>query len=63
MGGKLSAILRIRDSSYSPEESVASVNKNCQDNNFLGSGTEWEDNTCGDTPIIEISEVCLLLAK
>ena len=63
MGGKLSAILRIRDSSYSPKESAASVNKNCRDNNFLGSGIEWEDNTYGDTPITEISEICSLPAK
>ena len=63
MGGKLSAILRIRDSSYSLEENAASVNKNCRDNNFSGNGTKWEDNTYRDTPITEISEVCSLPVK
>ncbi|GMJ10326.1 hypothetical protein like AT1G50660 [Hibiscus trionum] len=44
-------------SSYSPEESAASVNKNGRDSNFSGSGTEWEGNAYGDTPNTEISEV------
>ncbi|XVE50631.1 hypothetical protein DITRI_Ditri01bG0179000 [Diplodiscus trichospermus] len=50
-------------SSYSPEMSAASVNKNHWSSNFSGSGTEWEDNACGDTPITEISEVCSLPAR
>ncbi|XWS11217.1 hypothetical protein CRYUN_Cryun38cG0065300 [Craigia yunnanensis] len=55
--------LEDQGSSYSPEGSAASVNKNCRDSNFSGSGTEWEDNACGYTPITEISEVCSLPAK
>ncbi|XP_022735127.1 uncharacterized protein LOC111288486 [Durio zibethinus] len=55
--------LEDQDSSYSPEGSAASVNKNHQDSNFSGSGTEWEDNACRDTPITEISEVCSLPAR
>ncbi|KAK8527234.1 hypothetical protein V6N12_054456 [Hibiscus sabdariffa] len=50
-------------SSYSPEESAASVSKNRQDSNFSGSGTEWEGNAYGDTPNTEISEVCSLPAR
>ncbi|WRX28711.1 hypothetical protein QQP08_021198 [Theobroma cacao] len=50
-------------SSYSPEGSAASVNKNHRDSNFSGSGTEWEENACGETPITEISEVCSLPAR
>ncbi|KAK8648579.1 hypothetical protein V6N13_129328 [Hibiscus sabdariffa] len=50
-------------SSYSPEESAASVNKNCRDSNFSGSGTEWEGNAYGDTPNTEISEVCSYPAR
>ncbi|XVF03873.1 hypothetical protein REPUB_Repub05bG0030500 [Reevesia pubescens] len=55
--------LEDQGSSYSPEGSAASVNKNRRDSNFSGSGSEWEDNTFGDTPITEISEVCSLPAR
>ncbi|XWS51871.1 hypothetical protein CRYUN_Cryun11dG0019200 [Craigia yunnanensis] len=55
--------LEDQGSSYSPEGSAASVNKNCRDSNFSSSGTEWEENARGDTPITEIREVCLLPAR
>ncbi|KAK8369033.1 hypothetical protein V6Z12_A01G084600 [Gossypium hirsutum] len=55
--------LEDQGSSYSPEGSVASVTRNHRDSNFSGSGTEWEENACGDTPITEISEVCSLPAR
>lgn len=45
-------------SSYSPDGSDPSVNKMYRDSNVSGSGTEWEDNAGGETPITEISEVC-----
>ncbi|PON91996.1 actin cytoskeleton-regulatory complex pan-like protein [Trema orientale] len=50
-------------SSYSPEGSAPSVNKNHRDSNVSGSGTEWEDNVGEETPITEISEVCLVPTK
>ncbi|XP_030510171.1 uncharacterized protein LOC115724935 isoform X1 [Cannabis sativa] len=52
-------------SSYSPEgsESAPSVNKNLRDSNVSGSGTEWEDNVGDETPITEITEVCLVPTK
>ncbi|OMO80636.1 hypothetical protein CCACVL1_12837 [Corchorus capsularis] len=52
--------LEDQGSSYSPEGSAASVNKNRRDSNFSGSGTDWEENACGETPMTEISEVCSL---
>ncbi|KAG8502755.1 hypothetical protein CXB51_000616 [Gossypium anomalum] len=55
--------LEDQGSSYSPEGSAASVTRNHRDSNFSGSGTEWEENACGDTPITEISEVCSLPAR
>ncbi|XVE80385.1 hypothetical protein DITRI_Ditri14bG0135600 [Diplodiscus trichospermus] len=55
--------LEDQGSSYSPEGSAASVNKNRRDSNFSASGIEWEENACGDTPITEISEVCSLPAR
>ncbi|XVF70676.1 hypothetical protein PTKIN_Ptkin11bG0181700 [Pterospermum kingtungense] len=55
--------LEDQGSSYSPEGSAASVNKNRRESNFSGSGTEFEENACGDTPITEISEVCSLPAR
>ncbi|KAK8997386.1 hypothetical protein V6N11_020866 [Hibiscus sabdariffa] len=55
--------LEDQGSSYSPDESAASVSKNHQDGNFSGSGTEWEGNAYGDTPNTEISEVCSLPAR
>lgn len=50
-------------SSYSPEGSAPSVNRNHRDSNASGSGTEWEDNVGEETPITEISEVCLVPTK
>lgn len=50
-------------SSYSPEGSASSVNKNRRESNISGSGTEWEDNVDEETPITEISEVCLVPTK
>ncbi|KAL8098633.1 uncharacterized protein LOC141683934 [Apium graveolens] len=47
-----------RGSSYSLDGSDPSVNKMYRDSNVSGSGTEWEDNGGGETPITEISEVC-----
>ncbi|XWS09804.1 hypothetical protein CRYUN_Cryun39dG0020700 [Craigia yunnanensis] len=55
--------LEDQGSSYSPEGSAASVNKNHWDSKFSGSGTEWEGNACGDTPITEISKVCSMPAR
>ncbi|XP_022716903.1 uncharacterized protein LOC111275675 [Durio zibethinus] len=55
--------LEDQGSSYSPEGSAASVNKNNQGRKFSGSGTEWEENACGDAPITETSEVCSLSAR
>ncbi|KAG4203946.1 hypothetical protein ERO13_A04G016800v2 [Gossypium hirsutum] len=54
--------LEDQGSSYSPEGSAVSVNKNCRRSNFSGSGIEWEENSCRDTdtPDTEISEVCSL---
>ncbi|KAB2059376.1 hypothetical protein ES319_A11G298200v1 [Gossypium barbadense] len=51
-----------QSSSYS-QGSTASVNKNPWHSYFSGSGTEWEDNTCRDTPTTEFSEVCSLPAR
>lgn len=45
-------------SSYSPEGSVSSVNKNRRESNVSGSVLEWEENGFEETPITEISEVC-----
>ncbi|XVF34003.1 hypothetical protein REPUB_Repub18cG0019700 [Reevesia pubescens] len=55
--------LEDQGSSYSPEGSAASVNKNCRDSNFSGSGIEWEENPCGVASITEITEVCSLPAR
>ncbi|GMI85259.1 hypothetical protein like AT1G50660 [Hibiscus trionum] len=55
--------LEDQGSSYSPEGSAASANKYHRDSNFSGSGTEWEENAHGDTPITQISEVCYLPAR
>ncbi|MBA0849663.1 hypothetical protein Goshw_018879 [Gossypium schwendimanii] len=55
--------LEDQGSSYSPKGSAASLTRNHRDSNFSGSGTEWEENACGDTPITEISEVCSLPAR
>nr|KJB13670.1 hypothetical protein B456_002G088400 [Gossypium raimondii] len=55
--------LEDQGSIYSPKGSAASVTRNHRDSNFSGSGTEWEENACGDTPITEISEVCSLPAR
>ncbi|MBA0591205.1 uncharacterized protein LOC105761185 [Gossypium raimondii] len=52
-----------QSSSYSQQGSTASVNKNPWHSYFSGSGTEWEDNTCRDTPTTEFSEVCSLPAR
>lgn len=45
-------------SSYSPEGSASSVNKNRQESNASGSVLEWEENAGEETPVTEISEVC-----
>ncbi|GAV72929.1 hypothetical protein CFOL_v3_16417 [Cephalotus follicularis] len=50
--------LEEQGSSYSPDGSPASVNKDCQDSNISGSGTEWEERACEETSITEINEVC-----
>lgn len=50
--------LEDQGSSYSLEGSAPSVNKNHRDSNVSGSGTEWEENACDETPITEISELC-----
>ncbi|XP_028073655.1 uncharacterized protein LOC114276109 [Camellia sinensis] len=50
--------LEDQGSSYSPEGSDPSVNKIRRDSNMSGSGTEFEENACDETPITEISEVC-----
>ncbi|GLT62086.1 hypothetical protein SLA2020_347590 [Shorea laevis] len=55
--------LEDQGSSYSPEGSAASVNKNCRNSNVSGSGTEWEENGCGETPVTEIREVCSVPAR
>ncbi|KAJ6770260.1 ACTIN CYTOSKELETON-REGULATORY COMPLEX PAN-LIKE PROTEIN [Salix purpurea] len=47
-------------SSYSPDGSIPSVNKNCQESNVSGRATGWEGNACDETPITEISDVCSL---
>ncbi|GKV42652.1 hypothetical protein SLEP1_g50027 [Rubroshorea leprosula] len=55
--------LEDQGSSCSPDGSAASVNKNCRDINVSGSGMEWEENGCGESPISEISEVCSVPAR
>ncbi|XP_050368512.1 uncharacterized protein LOC126786663 [Argentina anserina] len=50
--------LEDQDSSYSPDGSAPSVNKNHRGSNVSDSGTEWEEEIDGETPITEISEVC-----
>ncbi|KAJ6724593.1 hypothetical protein OIU85_022506 [Salix viminalis] len=48
-------------SSYSPDGSVPSVNKNCQESNVSGRATGWEENACDETPpITETSDLCSL---
>ncbi|XP_027170256.1 uncharacterized protein LOC113770098 [Coffea eugenioides] len=47
-----------QDSSYSPDGSDPSVDKDHQDSNVSRTCTEWEANVCDGTPITEISEVC-----
>lgn len=50
--------LEDQGSSYSPEGSVPSVNKNRQESNVSKSGTEWEEDAGEETQITEISEIC-----
>lgn len=50
-------------SSYSPEGSAVSINKNRRESNVSESGTEWDDNVGEETLITEISEVCLAPTK
>nr|GMD53202.1 stress response protein NST1-like [Ipomoea batatas] len=45
-------------SSYSPDGSDPSVNKNCRLSTMSRSGADWEGNACDETPITDISEVC-----
>ncbi|XP_048429272.1 uncharacterized protein LOC103951353 [Pyrus x bretschneideri] len=49
-------------SSYSPDGSAPSVNKNCRESNVSECGTEWEEEG-EETPITEISEVCSVPTK
>ncbi|PRQ31799.1 hypothetical protein RchiOBHm_Chr5g0039421 [Rosa chinensis] len=57
--------LEDQDSSYSPDGSAPSVNKNHRESNVTDSGTdEWEEENDGEeTPITEISEVCSVPIK
>ncbi|WCJ32921.1 hypothetical protein M5689_014316 [Euphorbia peplus] len=55
--------LEDQGSSYSPDGSVRSVNKNRRYSNVSQSGTEWEENACDGTPITEISELCSMPTK
>ncbi|CAL9017624.1 unnamed protein product [Prunus brigantina] len=55
--------LEDQGSSYSPDGSAPSVNKNRRESNVSESGTEWEDNEGEETPITEISEVCSVPTK
>ncbi|KAF9672684.1 hypothetical protein SADUNF_Sadunf11G0068900 [Salix dunnii] len=50
--------LEDQGSSYSPDGSIPSVNKNRQESNVSGRATEWEENACDETSITEISELC-----
>lgn len=52
--------LEDQGSSNSPEESIACVKKNHRESNASVSGTEWEGNGGGDSPI---SEVCSVPSK
>ncbi|KAG8637027.1 hypothetical protein MANES_15G072000v8 [Manihot esculenta] len=55
--------LEDQGSSYSPEGSVPSINRNRRDSILSGSGTEWEENACDETPLTEISELCSVPAR
>ncbi|KAK7320384.1 hypothetical protein VNO77_29805 [Canavalia gladiata] len=47
-------------SSYSPEGSAQSLNRNCRESNVSGrSVLEWEETAGEETPVTEISEVCI----
>ncbi|KAJ9153781.1 hypothetical protein P3X46_027184 [Hevea brasiliensis] len=50
--------LEDQGSSYSPEGSIPSVNRNRRDSNVSASGTDWEENAFDETPLTEISELC-----
>ncbi|XP_014505355.1 uncharacterized protein LOC106765295 [Vigna radiata var. radiata] len=51
-------------SSYSPEGSTLSLNKNHRESNVSGrSVLEWEETAGEETPITEISEVCSIPTK
>ncbi|XP_010545507.1 PREDICTED: uncharacterized protein LOC104817854 [Tarenaya hassleriana] len=50
--------LEEQGSSYSPDGSIPSVNKNHRDCNISMSGSEYEGKGYEDTPVTEISEVC-----
>jgi len=51
-------------SSYSPEGSTLSLNRNHRDSNVSGrSVLEWEETAGEETPITEISEVCSIPTK
>ncbi|KAL2472968.1 hypothetical protein Fot_48704 [Forsythia ovata] len=53
-------VSRLEDqgSSYSPDGSDPSINKNFRASNVSRSGNEWDENVGEETPITEISEVC-----
>lgn len=50
--------LEEQGSSYSPDGSIPSVNRNHRDSNVSMSGSEYEGKGYEDTPVTEISEVC-----
>ncbi|XP_057441182.1 uncharacterized protein LOC130733119 [Lotus japonicus] len=51
-------------SSYSPEGSVGSLNRNHRESNVSRRSIhEWEENAGDETPITEISEVCAIPTK
>ncbi|KAL8159955.1 hypothetical protein V2J09_001492 [Rumex salicifolius] len=51
-------------SSYSCEESIASINKMLyRDSNVSGHVAEWEENKGDETPVSGISEVCSVQSK
>ncbi|KAJ8754681.1 hypothetical protein K2173_010772 [Erythroxylum novogranatense] len=62
-GWETASHLEDQGSSYSPEGSVPSVNKNMQERNVSGSETELEGSACEGTPITEISELCSVPTK
>ncbi|CAI9760422.1 unnamed protein product [Fraxinus pennsylvanica] len=58
-------VSRLEDqgSSYSPDGSDPSTNKNFRPSNISRCGNEWDENEGEETPITEISEVCSMPAR